>query len=97
MIKNLKPGDDLWVIDRCDDEMESSCVMFLAAVPGHPGYAIGTAWIDGMSEIGETMDYHVEETRENYGTDLMVYPACDCYESMQEADAAILAERESDE
>jgi len=52
---------------------------------------IATALINDY-DIDETLNYHIDETRERFDTDLKVYPEYDCFLTKKEAKKA-LAER----
>lgn len=82
-------GDEIWVIDREDGAaVDISCIQFLAV---SKGCIIGTAWINDL-DIDETIQYHINETRENFDTDLKVYPIEDCFMSSEEAEAKLNSE-----
>ncbi len=77
-------GDKVWVIDRENGEpVDISCIQFLAK---SEGFIIGTAWINDL-DISGTIEYHINETQDNFGTDLKVYPDRDCYLTEEEAEA----------
>lgn len=88
---NYIPGREVWVVER--DESGNACevsgFVLLAKVSGA---VILTPYICDMTELEELLEYHIEETRENYDTDLSVYPLYDCYTSKEAAKAALEAE-----
>ena len=89
IVPPCKVGDEVWVIDYEDGEpIDVSSVMFLASAEN---FVVATAFIDDY-DIVETIEYHIDETQENFDTDLKVYPKHDCFLSREEAQKA-LAER----
>ena len=86
------PGLPVWVLER--DEYITACdiagYIFLAEVAGA---VILTPYINEMDQLEELLVYHIEETRTNYDTDLVVYPLTDCYSTWKEAEAALAHER----
>lgn len=85
-----KVGEEIWVIDYEDGEaVDISCVMFLAK---SKGCIIATSWINDY-DLDETIDFHINETQNNFDTDLKVYPDEDCFATKEEAEQA-LKERE---
>ena len=82
-------GDKVWVIDREDGEaVDISCIQFLAKSEGFVG---GTAWINDL-DINGTIEYLINETQDNFGTDLKVYPDSDCFLTEEEAESNALKE-----
>lgn len=91
IIPPCKIGDDVWVIDREDGEAVGvSCVIFLAK---SKGCIIATAHINDY-DIDETIYYHIDETQDEYDTDLMVYSDDDCFLTREEAEKALEERRE---
>ena len=85
----FKVGDDVWAIDYEDGEaVDVSCVRFLASAEN---FIIATAFINDY-DIDETIEYHIDETQENFDTDLKMYKIDDCFPTCEEAEKA-LAER----
>lgn len=81
-----KVGGEIWVIDREDGEaVDISCIQFLAK---SKGCIIGTAWINDF-DIDETIEYHINETQENFDCELKVYPDEDCFTTKEEAEAKL--------
>ena len=81
-----KVGGEIWVIEREDGEaVDVSCVQFLAK---SKGCIIATSWINDY-DLDETLEYHINETQNNFDTDLKIYPEEDCFLSCEEAEAAI--------
>lgn len=83
-------GDLVYIIERDEDSIpvDVSGYMFLARVGD---YAIASGWINDLETAEETLAYHAGETRDNYDTDLCVFPFEDCYATQDEA-RAILGE-----
>ena len=82
------PGGQVWIIERddCGDPYEISGYMFLASTGNA---VIVTAYINSLEDLEETLGYHIQETAENYETDLAVFPEEDCYLTREEAEAAL--------
>lgn len=89
--KPLIPGDTVWVIERdeCEEPIEISGYMFFAFV-GRA--AIVSSFINDSETLDETVEYHIEETLNNYDTDLSVFPKNDCYLTRDAAKAALKKE-----
>ena len=81
-------GEQVWIIERddCGDPYEISGYMFLASTGNA---VIVTAYINSLEDLEETLGYHIQETAENYETDLAVFPEEDCYLTREEAEAAL--------
>ena len=89
IVPPCKVGDEIWVVEYEDDEpVDVSCVQFLAKASN---CVIATAFINDY-DIDETLNYHIDETRERFDTDLKVYHEYDCFLTREEAEKA-LAER----
>lgn len=88
------PGHEVWVVER--DEAGNPCevtgYVYLATV-GHA--VILTAYIDDLEELGDLLDYHIEQTYEDYDTHLAVFPACDCYPNRLAARCALNTGKEA--
>ena len=86
IIPPCKVGDDVWVIDREDGEAVGvSCVLFLAK---SKGCIIATAQINDY-DLDEIIEYHINETQDEYDTNLMVYSDDDCFLTREEAEKAL--------
>lgn len=87
MIKEMKPGDVVYHIDR--DEygypVEASGTAYLAAIAD---YIVSVAQPIGCNHIDEIMEYLADMTREDSHDDIYVHPICDCYETYSEAEKA---------
>lgn len=81
-------GSEVWVLERDEDRVPCSVCgyMFLAQVGK---YAIVTGWINDLDDVDEILEYHVEETWNNYDTDLAVFWMKDCYATQEEAHAVL--------
>ena len=93
-MKNEKifiPGEEVWVVERDEDgkACDYSGYVFLAEVVGA---VILTPYINDLEDVEDLLDYHIRQTRDNYDTDLAVFPADDCYGSRDEVRAALEAE-----
>ena len=73
-----KVGDGIWVVEEDD----ITCYMFLAK---SKGCVIATSWINDY-DIDETIEYHIDETRDNFDTDLVVFPDEYCFATKEEAE-----------
>jgi hypothetical protein len=84
MSKNFNPGEIIWIVERDETGYASgvSGSVFLAELAGA---VIVTPKIYGRDSLEEIMAYHIEETAEDYDTDLSVFPAQDCYRCKHEA------------
>ena len=81
--KKFKIGQEVWVVERdCGVAVEVSCVLFLAK---SKGCIIASAFINDY-DFDEIIEHHIEETAENYETNLLVYPIDDCFETKEEAE-----------
>jgi hypothetical protein len=91
MSKNFTPGEEVWVVER--DEAENATgvagFVFLAEVEGA---VIVSPYINGRRDLEDLLEYHIEETAENYDTDLSVFPSRDCFGIREEAKDAYKAE-----
>lgn len=89
------PGAEVWVVERDEDgcAVDVSGYMFLAKAGDA---VILTAYVNNLENVQDTLAYHMQETAENYDTDLAVFPADDCYTTREEAEAALGKERDAD-
>ena len=88
METKIEAGSEVWAVERDEEDLacEVSGYMFLAEVAG---FVIATPYISGMKHIKSIMAYHAQMTAENYGTDLAVLPAEDCWPTREAALAAL--------
>lgn len=94
-LKDLIPGADVYVVERDDRgvAVDFSGYMFLA-VAGHA--VICTPFINDLETLEETLDYHIQETAEDYDTALVVVPVEDCYSTQYGAKEALKEEMEEE-
>ena len=87
------PGETVFVVERDEDGIpcETSGYLFLAR---SADAVILSCFIYGLDTLEETLEYHIEQTAEDYDTHLAVFPAEDCYKSRKLAEQALKAERE---
>lgn len=92
---SLQAGDEVYVLKRneCGIACDVSGYLFLAEAGGR---AIVTPYINDMDDLDGIMEYHVEETAENYDTALAVFPMADCFADRERAHAALRAEKGDD-
>ena len=84
-VPTFKTGDNVWVIEIEDGRpADISCVMVMAQTEK---IVIASTFVNNL-DVDETIDYHIEETRNNLDTDLMVYPIEFCFSSKEEAEDA---------
>ena len=91
----FNPGDECWVVQRddCGNACEVGGLVFLAEVCDA---AITTTYINDYDQLEDLIQYHIEETAENYDTELQVYPIEDCYHTRDEAHRALEEESEDE-
>ena len=92
--RGLTPGEEVWVVERdeCGNACEFTGYVLLAEVAGA---VILTPYINDIEDLDGLLEYHIEQTAENYDTDLAVFPASDCYGTKEEAKNALEAEKEA--
>lgn len=97
MIKNLKPGAEVAVVERNEDEeaLGTGRYMFLAIVKKFVICSFFIACDNSHEDIDGTLLYHAQETAEDYDTDLCVFPIEDCYETIKEAKEAFVRETDT--
>ena len=90
-LAECKPGDTVYIVERDgnDRSIYVSGYMFLAAC-AHT--VIVSTFFCNVKDLAETLDRHIEATIMNYGTDLSVFAASDCYSALAAAEAALEAE-----
>lgn len=95
MIENLNAGSEVAVVER--DEFEEACdaskYFFIAEIHGYVLYSpyifCGGRTLD---DIDEVLEYFSAQTAEQESADIYVFPAEDCYKTIQEAKEALKAE-----
>jgi len=87
-----KIGDEVWIVER-DEEGNVCEVTGYMLLAKSRDYVIVSGYINGIKHLNGIMAYHVRETAKNYGTDLAVFPAEDCYNTSEAAHAAKYEER----
>lgn len=87
MIKEMKPGDIVYHIDRDEYSypVEASGTVYLAEIAG---YIVSIAEPVGYDCIEEIMEHLADITREDFREDIYVHPICECYETYSEAEKA---------
>ena len=81
IVPPCKVGDGIWVVEEDD----ITCYMFLAK---SKGCVIATSWINDY-DLDETIEYHIDETRDNFDTGLAVFPENICFATREEAEQAL--------
>lgn len=91
--EKLTPGQEVWVVERdeCGNACEVVGYVYLATV-AHA--VILTPYINDLDELTDILDYHIEETQNEYDTHLTVFRACDCYPNKLAARCALKTETE---
>lgn len=99
MIKNLKPGAEVAVVERDEagEAVEATRYMFLAVAKEFVICSPFIACADGCKDIDGTLLYHAQETAEDYDTDLCLFPIKDCYETIEEAKEAFALETDTED
>lgn len=100
MIENLNAGSEVNVVER--DEFGEACeatgYFFIAEIHGYvlcsPYVIRGGRTLD---DIDEVLEYFNTQTAEQESADIYVFPAEDCYKTIQEAKEALKAEIGDDE
>lgn len=83
----LTPGAHVWIVERDEDgyAYDVTGFLYLAEVAGT---VIVTPKVYGCDSLEEIMRYHSNDTADDNGTVLGVYPAIDCYTNKAAAHAA---------
>lgn len=91
--QEFTPGQRVYVVERDEDgnACEVSGYMFLAK---SADAVILSSFINDLETLEETLEYHIEQTAEDYDTHLAVFPAADCYATHQQAEMALILETE---
>ncbi len=87
-MSKFEPGRTVYVVNRDEDgeAYDVTGFLFLAEVAGA---VIVTPRIFGCDTLARIMKYHVGETAKDFGLDLGVFPAEDCYLYSFEAEEAL--------
>lgn len=95
VVQPCAPGTEVWVVDRDEDgcAVDVSGYMFLAKAGDA---VILTPYINDLDNAHDILAYHMNETTENYETNLMVFPAYDCYTTREKAEEAMEQEAEDE-
>lgn len=91
--RKFDPGQEVWVVEREDDEaVEVSGYVFVAQA----GFAAIVSPYIGMSgDIEYILSEQIEQTAEGLSGDLQTYPISDCYQTKQAAEAALKGEQDA--
>lgn len=92
-LPEFKPGQSVYVVERDEDgnACETTGYMFLAK---SADAVILSSYINDLETLEETLLYHIQQTAEDYDTHLAVFPASDCYETLDQAEKALAKETE---
>ena len=91
MKEKFKLGEWIWTIDYDEIDMPVGVKgMILIAIA--PKHLICTSEIVGIKDYDRLMEYHVDETYSENGTDLSVYPITKCFKTRDEALAQLALE-----
>ncbi len=100
MIKNLKPGAEVAVVERDENEkaVDASTYMFIDQVGK---YVICSPFIYELgdaedTDANETLAYYARTTAADYDTKLYVFPADDCYSTLPEAEKFLALETDTE-
>ena len=81
--KNFIAGEGIWALERDGDEVcDTVGVVYLATVGD---FVITCPQFYGLDTLQDVMEQFVEETQDNSSLDMSVYPLCDCFETLEEA------------
>lgn len=100
MIENLNAGDEVAVVERdgFGEVCDASKYFFITEIHGYvlcsPHIIRGGRTLD---DIDEVLEYFSEQTAEQEEADIYVFPAEDCYKTIQEAKEALNTEIGDDE
>ena len=87
-MSEFKASEDVWVVERdpeTDERYGKSCYVCLAQVND---YVICSAQPYGIYDFNEMLEYLSDETLENDGETLFVFPVSECYHTREDADNA---------
>lgn len=91
--QEFTPGQRVYVVERDEDgtACEVSGYMFLAKAADA---VILSSFINDLETVEDTLQYHIEQTAEDYDTHLAVFPASDLYATYTQACLALTKETE---
>ena len=93
-MKNIKPGDIVYIVQR-DEYGDASSVYGFIFVAEATDTVIVTPKVYGCKGLAEVMKYHCKETARDCELLLGVYPAGDCYRTKYGAVCALKEEMEA--
>ena len=95
MEERFKLGERIWTIeyDEIDMPVGVKGMILIAIAPKH---LICTSEIVGIKDYDRLMEYHVDETYSENGTDLSVYPTTKCFKTRSEALAQLKIEEDDE-
>lgn len=82
------PGTEVWVVERDEDGCAADVSGFMLLAKAGDAVIL-TAYINDLENVQDTLAYHMNETAENYYTNLAVFPTDDCYTTREEAEEAL--------
>lgn len=88
ILPQFKLGDEVWVVNRCENDYSGYMVLAQAG-----NYVIATSYINDY-DLNETLEYLVEDTLDNMDTDLCVFRLDDCFATKEEAEKELEEEEE---
>ena len=90
--RKFDPGQEVWVVEREDDEaVEVSGYVFVAQAGSA---AIVSPYIGTNGDLEYILSEQIEQTSEGLSGDLQIYPISDCYQTKQAAEDAMKGERD---
>lgn len=93
MNEELKPGSEVWVVFRDIWDVPESVHGFMLLAQANNAVILSPMDTEHR-DLDEMLDFHIQETSYKYSTDLAVFPANDCYYTLEEATAAMNNESE---
>ena len=92
---SCKSGSEVWVLER-DEDGEVYDISGNVLICEVNGYCIVSGYINGCGDIDYILSDQAAQTVVEYNGTLAVYPACDCYKTRKEAEAALNEMREGE-
>lgn len=96
MDNRFKLGNTVWIVEH-DEYGIPYDVVGVALIAIAPKHLICAPFPYGIESYEEIMEYYADDTAENEGTELYVFPMEECYRSKQNAREAMNEELEEDE